>query len=272
MNIFDRESPVSRTIIYLGKLALFLAVPGLHLVLSGRTAIGIILLILEASAGILVLALSFNPSPQLFWFVTKYGTCYFLALPIVVSYLVADFRLIGRRAMSPPFFLVACIYAILSTWPLQNYAEVEYDTYLEIDQQLCPEICNFDMAVFEDLRSTAFDRKTIRQNDIVIYDFGDYDNANRVLALPGQTICVNIGVIATVKSENSRPCENAVKLGDEEFYVGEKRSANSGVEDHHFGPIKMKAIRGVNPVVVGNLSFLLSPLEQISVQLRKLTD
>ena len=66
-NWFDREGGLARTVIYLAKLALFLAVPGVHLIVSGKKMLGYTVFVLMALAVIIGAMTSLNSSHQSFW-------------------------------------------------------------------------------------------------------------------------------------------------------------------------------------------------------------
>jgi len=73
MDLLNRQGPVVRVLEYLSKLALFLIVPGIHLVASGRKKSGVFVYAIMLIAAILYLAIPIEPTRQSFLLMTNIG-------------------------------------------------------------------------------------------------------------------------------------------------------------------------------------------------------
>jgi len=82
-NWFDRDGRLARVLIYLAKLTLFLAVPGIHLICTRKLAIGYFILV-SIIVGALVVALPIHEANQI-----SFALLLIWFLYLILTYLIS---------------------------------------------------------------------------------------------------------------------------------------------------------------------------------------
>jgi len=254
MNLLNRQGPVAQVLEYISKLALFLAVPGIHLAASGKKALGYTIIFLVIFDVLIFVLVPADTSYQEFWISFILVQILKLLMLISIIFLVFDLRMIGRRKIRRSLLVTAFVILSVFFWPYAT-EEIPFDVNIEPGDQMCPAICNGDIVVFKMVDEDEAIRPRIGINDIIIVAFDGFRSAARIQAIPGQIVCTLNGARITFVTKIPSLCPQFVELKHNEYYVAGDLSELSGkIWQYEHGAINRNRIIGIEPLIVANWS------------------
>jgi hypothetical protein len=237
-----------RIIRYVGKLLMFVTVPGLHLLSCGRVKTGFVLLGLFLVTQII----QFMPnlgSAYLSYMLTVYPFVIGLIIAMAtLVFIVMDLPSIGVRPVSKPggfVFLITISMLVIAPNSNNNIALLNAD-------HMCPEFCFGDVVVLEAIEDSE---RIVQTGDVVAYRHGRAIHVNRIVAGAGQIVCVIKPFQVDVRTKFGKICDENYKLEDRFFFVSGDNSTPTrlGTTSHH-KVVHQDDIQGFRPVVVANWS------------------
>jgi len=256
MSVIGKETIISRSAAYLFKLVLFLAFPGLHLLASGRTKLGWMLLILVVASGTGTLVFSLEPSRALFYYGIAMEILFVSTILSTWVFVIKDINNLGQHRLVRPLHLLALAsLSVFAPYP-ENYI-----MHVELSDQMCSTICYGEVAMAKMRETNSPVIPAPIQGDILVYESDGIPFTNFVLAGPNKTVCINNDSGTLVNNGNTHQCEEIRKLAEDEYFmVGRNIRPAEGFNFYHSGRIHESQIVGTQPVVVGDFSQIITLL------------
>ena len=143
----DRDRLPARVAIYLAKFALFVAVPGLHMLASGYRIAGSLTFLIYTLSLVSAGHLTIEPT-RIFFASTAISYNIISLIPyFYLPFLLLDIRYIEIRVVGSKFLFIAASYFLLIYLPVDSSGE--YYFHLENDDLICPAICDGDVVVYD---------------------------------------------------------------------------------------------------------------------------
>jgi len=245
---------------YVGKILLFMIVPGLHLISTGKKPLGITLVILFFVVRIFPFFVPFAPHHLNFMLSANLLLMNVLVLLIAYAFLVLDLPRIAARRVTPIYGAALIFFLLLtafSTPSPYNYAVTSTD-------HMCPALCYGDIAVYKinNGRQDNFFKPNV--GDLVVYGLGRDKVVNRVVGVPGQTLCQSSPATNQTGSKNQPKCADPITLANEQYFVSADNRAPTKMGTY----FQKKTIRkdqmiGIFPEVVVNWPDWVTPLSYL---------
>jgi hypothetical protein len=249
----------SQVLSYLLKLLLFLHVPGVHLMATGRKKIGYLLLLPLIACSIFWGMMPVQVSHSWFFGLQVVILLLFLTTFISFIFVIFDLAKLGSRSIKPQLIVFSIIYLAVFYWPGDGEQLKNTELYLAFDQQMCPEICFGEFAAYTPVRETIQVKTIPTVGDIVVYEVDQEEFASRILASGGQVICMDNKPVVFHGNTAETNCKKNVVAGPKEYFViGNDNAPGEWDQYVHQGLISSSQIIGINPVVVANWSEALS--------------
>jgi len=250
MNIKDnRPDIIQRIFAYLAKFSIFVAVPGLHLFLSGKRALGAFLSSVTLAIAIAFIFVSYEPSRQYFLFGIYSGTIFLLAWMMSVGFVASNLKKLNKIRLGVRSILFVVVSISVLYWP----QEERDGQHLEFSYNLCPAICFGDITAYDNKIGRSGFPDGITRGMVIVYEKDDFSYANRVFAEPGQLLCFDQNYIPKIMIKEDRVCHSKIFLEKNEYYV---RGDNKNIPDDSPIPfsevVQFSEILAVDPTVVGN--------------------
>jgi hypothetical protein len=175
---------VNRFLVFVGKLALFIYVPGLHQMSCQRWIFGSLLFVMYvfswfAFSHQYIDVLSNPPLMNFPYFV-------FWETVQIVSWglLILDAKNLGKRKFQPSFLFVLLVMGIASYIPRHEPGIIFM--FVESGNKACPEFCENEIVEFQRLRH---DPNISAGDNVVLIDTRDRHYVDRVWAGPSEEVC-----------------------------------------------------------------------------------
>jgi len=250
-NTHERQGRLTRALVYLARLFLFAIVPGIHLIVSGRKALGYTLVSFIVLGSLASALLPWKIGPEVFQFSMLWFSAAFLVYLTSIAFIVADVKSLGVRKLENRDLAVAMFALAAIFWP--DFEADRYEVYNEAEHQMCPAICFGDIVVYEKLQNDELADKRIEVGDIVIYEIQGLSKANRVIAKSGQIVCQYTGEAPESNETLDQSCDNLIPVKNDELFVsGDNPDSVAGDILFHNGTIRTDRVIGVKPVPVAN--------------------
>jgi len=253
----NRNGISARIATYIAKLALFLAVPGLHMLASryriAGTAIFLIYGLSVTAAGKVMI------DPTRIYFVSSWITFNLVELMpfLYVPFLIIDRKNIGNIVVSRKILLLAASFFVLINLPIQLSSK--YYLHFEYEDFVCPTVCDGDVVVYDYYWDNIPSDRKISVGDLVVANEAGDEYVTKIVATSGQAVCTQGGTISERPSSVLKKCQNLVTVKDEHYLViGGNTPMLQQVDNTIVSLIHTNRLLGVNPVVVGKSSEILS--------------
>ena len=215
MTSFDLKKLLATVLGYVGKILLFLIVPGLHLISVGKKPLGFILVFLFFAVRIIPFFVPFGPHRLNFLLSANLLLINVLVLLIAYAFLVLDLPKIGARRVTPIYGAALALFLFLTAFSTSS----PYDYAVTRTDHMCPTLCYGDIAVYKINNGRQDDFSKPNVGDLIVYDLGRDKVINRVASIPGQTLCQSSPATNHIGSKNEPKCADEITLASEHYFV-----------------------------------------------------
>jgi hypothetical protein len=248
------ENPLTKApalVRYLAKLVAFLILPGLHLISLGWRKVGLVFVGVVLVSQVLPYLLPVGHPYLTYWLTVYPALAGLVMLVVALGFIVPDLPMIGRRPISKTG-VWAVVFVIATTLIAPQFNN---SVTLINSDHMCPEFCFGDVVVVEPHKFTADGRLDIRVGDVVAHRMGNALRINRVIAGPGQVVCVIKPYRVEVRADFGDDCDGNYKLDELFYFLSSDNPTPTDIPVYlHHRNIHQEDILGLHPVVVINWS------------------
>ncbi|MBT3699990.1 MAG: hypothetical protein HOE62_17185 [Alphaproteobacteria bacterium] len=260
MTSFDLKKLLAAVLGYVGKILLFMIVPGLHLISVGKKPLGYTLVFLFFAVRILPLFVPFGPLRLNFMLSANLLLINLLVLLIAYAFLVLDLPKIGARRVTPICGAALALFLLLTAFSNSS----PYDYAVTRTDHMCPLLCYGDIAVYKINNGRQDDFFKPNVGDLVVYRLGRDKVINRIVGIPGQTVCQSSPATNQIGSKDEPVCADEIALASEHYFVSADNRAPTKMGTYFQKKIIRKGqMIGILPKVVANWPDWVTPLSYL---------
>jgi len=257
LSVFTGSERLRFCLKYGFKLLLLLLVPGIGSITRGRTKTGLVLLAIFVTASLSVIFFPFVETEFAFYAQPLAEFVLFILVPFSVIVSLIRLKQMNMDRVNAWSFLLlpVAIGAFYQFFFPGNLI------YIEDGTEMCPAICQYDGAYISPIDHETTDEIDINPGDIIIYLKEGREFSGRVLAFPGDTVCIENNTTASRKSESSNYCQREVVIDEYQLFIvrdsPHEKTYNLLLQS---GIIEGHQIVALNPHVVTDLTFIATGL------------
>lgn len=214
----NRKGWLARVGVYLAKLVLFLAVPGLHLIQTGQKKAGVLILSTWNVGALVIIVTPYEPS----W---HYGLIWkssyillLLSYSMSLVFIVANLKFIHKSQFNISHYALPVILSLIVSAMLISGSN-QHAYHIEFSDEYCPEICSGNLVIYQKMAGQTSSPSPISAGDLVIYRTGKRNIVLKILGSPGQTICYYKGRAFVRDDQNEIPCIGSVYLRNNVYFT-----------------------------------------------------
>ena len=150
------------------------------------------------------------------------------------------------------------VYMVLLITCLFYNQSAEYKFATVAGSSMCPTFCGNEFVAYREIKGKNLADMKLGKGNVILYDLDDYIRTKRILAAPGDVVCVSNRADFKLL-ETGEKCDSKLEIGNGEYFVvGDNPglSYDSRIPEH--GVVSERNIVGVDPFVLSELSIIMN--------------